>query len=111
MDAATSNIPQQLVGFWKIRNGDYRLINEYRGTGEMVQYVNGTDTGPSRFSVDKSCLIAYVTQKNGDVLEFKNKYSLTQNTLIFFDDDKSTRTFDRVKDEKGKSLKAWWKIW
>jgi hypothetical protein len=87
----------RIVGFWTSQGGDYPLTNEYRADGTVVQHVFGKTTKPRPFRIEGNVLIYSVEQPDGKILEPKETFQLTEDTLTFIDSQTSKRVFQRDK--------------
>src|SRR4051812_4182707 len=66
----------RIIGTWSLVGGDYPLENEYRANGTMVQQVGVGHTAPSPYRIEGEYLTVYLKQTDGQVSEFKNKFSI-----------------------------------
>src|SRR5262245_11435081 len=108
-----SNIPQQLLGFWKVVGGDYPLTDEYRADGTLVQHVGDRTSDPIPFRIEGDQLISTLEQPDGTTSEQRERFELSGDKLTFIDSDGSTRVFQRNRDGNvgggPQSPKPWWK--
>ena len=112
MTPSTSNIPQQLIGFWKIVGGDYPLVDEYRADGVLIQHVGDRTSEPITIRVEGDFMITRVEQPDGSTSEDRERFELSADRLTFMDSDGSKRNFQRVSAEQlSNSQKPWWKFW
>jgi hypothetical protein len=90
----------RIIGLWTLEEGgDYPLTNEYRANGTVVQHVDGRSTEPSPFRIEGKFLIYSVKQPDGEVLEQKEEFTLTDDILTFIDSPTSKRVFRRDRRE------------
>lgn len=87
---------KRIIGSWQIEGGDYPLIDEYRSDGTVVQHINDSCGNPMPFRIEGDLLIVSVTQPDGDIFDFKTQFSISEDTLIFFDSPDSKRVFRRT---------------
>jgi hypothetical protein len=89
-------IPQQLIGFWKVAGGDYPLIDEYRPDGTLIQHVGDRASDPIPFRVEGDYLISSLEQPDGTISEQRARFEVSEDRLTFIDSDGSKRAFQRV---------------
>jgi hypothetical protein len=87
---------KKIIGAWRIEGGDYPLVNEYRSDGTAVQYVGDRGGKPMPFRVEGDLLIVSVKQPDGTIFEDKTRFSISDDTLIFFDSPDGKRVFRRI---------------
>ena len=111
--SGSSNIPQQLIGFWKVVGGDYPLTDEYRADGTLVQHVGDNTSDPIPVRVEGDCVVSSLEQPDGTTSEQREKFELSEDALIFADSDGSKRTFRRVRagELQSSAQKQWWEFW
>lgn len=109
----SSNIPPQLVGFWKVVGGDYPLINEYRADGVLIQHVGDQTADPIGLRVEGEYLVSIIEQPDGSISEDREKFEVSAEGLTFIDAEGEKRHFQRVpKDEQpAPGRKPWWRFW
>jgi hypothetical protein len=80
-----SNIPQQLIGFWKVVGGDYPLTDEYRPDGTLIQHVGDRTSDPIAFRVEGNHLISSLEQPDGTTSEQRAQFELSEDKLTFIE--------------------------
>jgi len=113
MTQTPSNIPQQLIGFWKVVGGDYPLVDEYRSNGMLIQHVGDQTSEPIAFRVEGDYVVSILDQPDGTTSEQRERFEVSADSLRFFDSDGSKREFRRVQDigRSSVSQKPWWRFW
>jgi hypothetical protein len=113
MTQKSSNVPQQLIGFWKVVDGDYPLVDEYRPDGVLVQHIGDRTSDPIPFRVEGDFLISSLEQPDGTTSEQREQFAVSEDRLTFVSSDGSKREFQRARDieQVSGSGKPWWKFW
>jgi len=97
MATSKRTIPPELLGTWKIVNGDYPLTRTFRADGTVVSTAFGFDPTPKPFRVEFDSIVFLVKQRDGSVSEQKECFELRGDTLTFIDPelDDMPRVFRR----------------
>ena len=88
----------RIIGFWKVVDGDYALINEYRSDGTIIQYVGDRASKPSSFRIEDDYIICCSEQPNGSIFEQKTRYAISEDTLTFVYSPRKKMHFRRTHE-------------
>jgi hypothetical protein len=106
------DIPQELIGFWKVVGGDYPLVDEYRSDGVLIQHVGDQTSDPIPCRVEGDFIVSILEQPDGSTSEQRERFELSADRLAFVDSDGKKRHFERVSGERlSGSRKPWWRLW
>lgn len=92
----TAPLDPRIIGFWKGVGGDYRLINEYRADGLVIQHIGDRASKPSHFRTEGDHIIYSLRQPNGSIFEQKTEYSVSGDTLTFIYSPEKKMHFERT---------------
>lgn len=86
-----------IVGTWKLQDGDYPLTRVFLADGNFINRM-GKLTQQVPYRVEGDEVVFLVEQPDKTILEQRERFTLSGNTLTFHDSDDDQRVFIRQPD-------------